>query len=282
MIKLNDVTVKFKSFPNKETFFDHNELSVCSNINKIDFKYEDDSDLIKLMFLKKYLDETNGFETYLKIYYLPYSRMDRSENGSPFTLKYVSEFINSLNFDSVEVVEAHSDVSLALLNKSKAIHVSLKLLPRVVEETGFDIDNDYIVFPDATAHKRYGSVSIKNQLTGIKSRNFETGKIESLTLAGEVKKEGFKAILIDDLCSYGGTFLLTAQKLKELGANEIFLLTTHCENSIFDGNVFTTRLIDKVFTTDSILTKQSEWINMKYANKIKIFNIGEVLSEGKS
>jgi ribose-phosphate pyrophosphokinase len=160
-----------------------------------------------------------------------------------------------------------------LLNKAQAKHINFDLLQNVMKEIGFDKDIDYVVFPDATANKRYGNVKIPNQLTGIKHRNFETGKIESLELAGKIKGKGFKALLIDDLSSYGGTFLMTAEKLKELGASEIYLLVGHCEDSIFEGNVFKTDLINKVFTTNSILTKQSDWINAKYKDRIKIYDI---------
>lgn len=276
MILLNGSEVKFEKFPNGETRIDKESfLQNCEFGNTVSFKYKDDSDLIKLMFVKKYLDSTDFMSpNNLVIYYMPYSRMDRSENDSPFTLKYVSEFVNELNFDSVEVLEPHSDVTCALLDRAKANYINFKLVEQVKKEVGFSDEVDYLVFPDGTANKRYGKINIPNQLTGIKHRNFQTGKIESLELAGKVNHEGFKALLIDDLCSYGGTFLLTAEKLKELGASEIYLLVGHCENSIFKGKIFETDLINKVFTTNSLLTEQNYWNNVKYKDRLKVYDIG--------
>ena len=101
MIKLNGQEVKFKQFPNGETLMGYEDIIHAMNNNDdllVDFKYENDSDLIKLMFLKKYIDRYYLGDTYLIIRYMPYSRMDRVEEVSAFTLKYVTEFINDLNF----------------------------------------------------------------------------------------------------------------------------------------------------------------------------------------
>src|SRR5437763_13037552 len=106
MILLNGKEVEFSTFPNGETHFKNAGLKVDS-MNMVSFKYTNDSDLVKLMFLKNYLDHYSIRNT-LIIYYMPYSRMDRSEGGSPFTLKYVANFINSLKFNSIQVIEPHS------------------------------------------------------------------------------------------------------------------------------------------------------------------------------
>lgn len=71
------------------------------------------------------------------------------------------------------------------------------------------------------------------------------------------------AIIVDDLCSKGGTFVTTAKALKEKGINEISLVVTHCANTIFNGELLTTNYIEQIITTDSILTKEH--------SKIKVF-----------
>jgi len=67
---------------------------------------------------------------------------------------------------------------------------------------------------------------------------------------------------VDDICSKGGTFYHSAKKLKELGAKEVYLYISHCENSILQGEVLTSGLIERVFTTDSILTEEHEKITV--------------------
>lgn len=279
MIKLNGKEVIFKTFPNGETLMVHDELNLVRvNTGRIEneviFKYENDSDLIKLMILKQYLD-TFDIEANLLITYMPYSRMDRSENNSPFTLKYISKFINSLNFYEVIIIEPHSDVTCALVENAWAEYINFDLVEKVKKDVGFDNDGDYIVFPDAGASKRYSKMKAKNVLVGHKHRDFETGKIQSLELVGSVVHKPNKAIIVDDLSSYGGTFVHTAKALYELGFNEVYLLVCHSENSIFKGELF--NYITKVFTTDSILTEQNNWENAKYREQLHIFELEGVL-----
>src|SRR5690606_29538288 len=126
-----------------------------------------------------------------------------------FSLKYVTEFINSLKFDVVTVLEPHSDVTPALLSKVAEHYVTPELLDIAKKEISFDEESDYIVFPDAGSAKRYGDkIYAKNVLIGNKVRNFETGEIISLDIIGDTFHNHInpKAIIVDDLSSYGGTF----------------------------------------------------------------------------
>lgn len=276
MIKINGIEVVFNRFPNGESRMEVEGLMITNHegiANLVSFKYEDDSDLIKLQFVKKYLDNyVSRARSVLKILYMPYSRMDRTENDSPFTLKYVSDFINSLGFDKVKILEPHSDVTPALINNSKAIYINYKLLNKVKGMVGFDDETDYIVFPDNGASKRYSKMEEENVLIGHKNRDFKTGEITSLDIIGK-NTGGDTAIIVDDLSSYGGTFLKTAIELRKLGVEKVYLLVAHAENSIFKGELF--EHVDKVFTTDSILTDQNNWENKKFESKLHIFKYWE-------
>jgi ribose-phosphate pyrophosphokinase len=42
----------------------------------------------------------------------------------------------------------------------------------------------------------------------------------------------------------------------------VYLYVTHCENSILQGEVLTSGLIERVFTTNSILTAEHENITV--------------------
>lgn len=268
MIWLNKQLLNFNTFPNGETLADGNEIiKGCgkkeAKYNLITLKYENDSDLIKLMFVKKYIDELEE-KSYLQILYMPYSRMDRKENESVFTLKYVSEFINSLKFKKVMICEPHSDVTPALINNCEYNFSVVNITRQILSEINFNKDKDYIYFPDAGAEKRYSKFfGDYKQLTGIKHRDFTTGHIKSLQVVGEVEETNFKTIIVDDLCSKGGTFILSAKKLKKMGASEIYLVVTHCENSIYQGEIPNSDLITKVFTTGTILNEGNEKIIIK-------------------
>lgn len=281
MIKVNGKEISFSQFPNNETIVDGKQIreAIESVYPKsmfeshiIDFKYEDDKDLVRLMFVKKHLDDNGYRGIELRIHYMPYSRMDRVEDGSVFTLKHVAHFINYLKFRHVVVIEPHSDVTPAVLDNVRVEYLNKsKNLAKVMSAVNFDREKDYLMLPDAGASKRYKDLTGFNIVEGSKVRDFGTGEIISFEVHGDIE-EGAKVIIVDDLCSKGGTFLGSAQALREKGAGDIFLLVTHCEETIFEGDILYTDLIKHVYTTDTLLEMHPDM----YSDKITIIAVEQV------
>lgn len=265
MICFNGEKIEVKKFPNGESMILSSNLKLKSENNEIQVKFEDDGDITHLIFLKGYLDELR-IKCTLILPYMPYSRMDRTEGINVFTLKHLCTLINNLNFENVTIYEPHSDVSTALLDRVKVVNMSKTLAEELLEEVNNGKDEVYLVYPDAGAAKRYSKqIGYDKVLTANKDRDFKTGYIKNLEINGKVDSKNFKAIIVDDLCSRGGTFILTASKLKEMGATEIYLVVTHCENTIFEGDLLSSDLITKIYTTNSILSKEH--------GKIKVYEI---------
>ena len=249
MLSFNGHEIQFGHFPNGEVNVTKNFLynkNKNSVINKVTLKYEGDEDLFRLALVRSAID----FPCELHITYVPYSRMDR-EKDYIFSLKVFANYINSLNFDQVVIYEPHSDVTPALIDRVKVVEVVHKLIRRV-----YDRNNYQLYYPDAGAQKRYDFYSPYETLVGIKKRDFKTGKILSLQVVGERHPSITTAVIVDDLCSKGGTFVMAADALREMGFTTIFLVVGHCEHTIFQGKVF--EVIDQVITSDSILNKEQE------------------------
>lgn len=263
MILLNGQKLKVKQFPNGETLIKTEDL-VIKEKNNIVLKFENDMDLMNLMFITNHIKNFGGTAE-LIMPYMPYSRMDRTEGTTVFTLKYICQMINDLHFNTVTIDEAHSDVCVALLDRviveNLTAYMAKKHL-KILNEQNRELRKPvFLVYPDGGATKRYSKqIHHDKVLTCTKERDFKTGYIKKLTIDGEIPKEPFKAIIVDDLCSRGGTFILTAEKLKEIGAEEIILIVTHCENTILDGDIFKTDLINRVITTNSILNEDNKEI----------------------
>lgn len=268
MIWINKQPIKFLTFPNGETKVDEESiLKAVVNADEpfvISFKYETDADFMKLFFVKAYLsDAIKADNIHLSIFYMPYSRMDRSENLSVFTLKYAADFINALGFREVTIHEPHSDVTPALINRVHVRFITPSLLRHAKQQVGFDHEKDIIFFPDAGAQKRYGHMATgAKSLVGYKHRNWETGKIDSFQVVGEAPQEPFQAIIVDDLSSYGGTFMAAGEELRKLGAAQVHLVVGHAENSILEGKIFKTDVINKVFTSNSIIDEDKQHIDL--------------------
>lgn len=260
MIKLNGEVIKIDHFPDGTTLMKHQiSNKTYQKGAKIEWFFENNEELITLIYLTKHLRELGVCDVYLNLPYIPNARQDRVKNSADvFTLKYFADVINYLDFNCVQVMDAHSYVSLALIDRVVPC-VPYDCIDRAV----YDCRPNMLFFPDEGSMKRYSDMAKMEYAFGIKKRNWETGKIEGLDVAGCVDKiKDSNILIVDDICSRGGTFYHSAKKLKELGANKIYLYVTHCENTIIEGDLLTSSLIEKVYTTNSIFTKEHEKIEV--------------------
>ena len=276
MIKINGEVVNIERFPDGTPKINIDVVMIeekpydGSSWIDIEWLYEADNELFNLFLIKKHL-ENNFVNVYygLNMPYIPNARMDRVKNDDEiFTLKYFCDFINSLNFDHIWVLDPHSYVSAALLNNVSVATPEGYIL-QAIKKLGIDnldvnsMDDWMLFYPDEGAMKRYNTSLPYKYAFGIKKRDWKTGQIEGLDVAGCIDQIKDKTILIvDDICSRGGTFYHSAKKLKELGAKAVYLYITHCENTILEGELLTSGLIEKVYTTNSIFTKEHEKIEV--------------------
>lgn len=277
MIKINNKVVDISYFPDGTLCLKENPIDMPAIVSglsgrgmkaTINWNYENNEELVVLIFITKHLRRIGFARIELVMPYIPNARQDRvKSNIDVFTLKYFAEIINYLNFDKVTVLDPHSSVSEALIDNLKIV------TPYDYIKTAFDLinekcvvseENPLIVFyPDEGAMKRYSDLFNMPYAFGIKKRDWNEGKILGLEVSGATDKiKGSRVLIVDDICSRGGTFYHSAKKLKELGAKEIYLYVSHCENTILDGDLIHSDLIETVYTTDSIFTKKHEKIEV--------------------
>ncbi len=299
MISVNNEKISTKHFPDNTQFFklDTGFVQEIPNLFTITWAYENEEECMTLWYAVNHLrDKKKNAIINLYVLYFPNARMDRTKaNDEVFTLKYFAKFINELNLNNVYILDPHSNVTPALIN-------NVTILPwedyvkRVMEYLEFNVNlnqehsNDgcvkmierlVIYFPDNGAMKRYCDTNLfgnREVLYGIKNRDWATGKILGLTINDrngyELKSdkknvkvlEGKTVLMVDDIISYGGTFSISADKLKELGAKEIYAYATHCEKSVLDADksILLERLqngtVKKIFTTNSLFNIESEFV----------------------
>jgi len=264
MIKVNNIVIPVGQFPNKEAFIKIDDIDLNRYKHIIDFKYETDADFIQLMFIIRYIQKNFTNNIHLNIAYYPYSRMDRENDSMLYTLETINEFVNSLQVRSITINDPHSSVCYKDLKYERLnINYLANDLLKDLIDSNLLKENFYILYPDKGAIDRYEKVN-NNILTGRKVRDFKTGEITSLEIDGNFIKNN-DVVIIDDLCSYGGTALRSAKILKDKGARDIYLVISHCEQTIFDGKIPESDLIKKVYTTNSIINKEqeTETINIK-------------------
>jgi len=267
MIKVNNRIVEINRFPDG-TLNIKGDVNLAGTEVLISWHYANDAEFMTIAFLTKFY-QAHECDVVLYMPYVPNARMDRVEcAGDIFAMKYFGELINSLNFKAVWIEDPHSSVAYANINKVHFCN-DAEWIERVVN-TVIYLENGIrpiIFFPDEGAMKRYNNwFNGLDKAFAVKNRNWNTGAIIDLQILG-ISEHDIKdkpVIIRDDICSYGGTFYHTAKKLKEMGAGNIYVMVTHCEDNIHKGhfgekevNLLATGLIKTVFTTDSIYTFDS-------------------------
>lgn len=267
MITLNGKPVEIGSFPDGTMLLKEAPYGLTSPDAYIEWKYENDREFLALIYLVKQLRRYENVRIDLYMPYIPNARMDRVKNlEDVFTLKYFAELLNDLKLNSITVLDPHSSVSEALINNLRVVpaepYVKEAIL-RMRGKEGVDTDHMLVFYPDSGAAKRYSDMLERYYIYGLKKRDWETGKIVGLDVIDNgFDLKGKDVLIVDDICSRGGTFYHSAKKLKELGAKDIYLYVSHCENTILEGELLKGDLIKKVYTTDSIFTKEHEKIEV--------------------
>ena len=260
MIQYNGKTVTLNHFPDGTLL--RKEMITEKEEAVIRWNYENNEEMVALYFLVKHFRANGVKRMVLELPYIPNARQDRVKKPEDvFTLKYFAEFINALDFSEVAVLDPHSYVSEALIDNLR-IRTPKHYVEQVIACLG-GTEKLLLFFPDEGAMKRYSVMFDLPYVFGIKKRDWTTGDILGLSVAGRTELiEGSRILIIDDICSRGGTFFHSAKELKTLGAGDVYLYISHCENTIFEGKLLTTDWITRVYTTDSIFAGNHEKITV--------------------
>lgn len=196
--------------------------------------------------------------------YTPYflgSRSDRQfEEGSNNYLKQIiCPIINSLNLESITVLDGHSDVLEACLDnyKKESNEELVKFaLGELYNYDSGNMDNDFVlVSPDGGALKKVYKIADELEfkgsiLTCSKSRD-TNGRLSKTQVKMYSEYEYKDMIIIDDICDGGRTFINIAKELKLCGhLCNVYLIVSH---GIFSaGYEELNKYFDGIYTTNSV------------------------------
>lgn len=275
MISIGDVPVVPVVFPDGTQKIDLQLEAMYREITEnktvyITWLYESDKELFSLYCISKNIREHfPQLQQDLMMPYIPNARFDRVKYSNEcFTLKYFAEIINSLGFVRVIVTDPHSDVSTALINHVEVIRGASYITQTCSKILKAEPSRNLVIyFPDSGSLKRYSEFVSDDYpiVYGIKNRDWKTGKILGIEIHGDTEKldENTAILMIDDICSKGGTFYYGSKELNKYGCKDMYLYVTHCENTILDGELLKAdSLFKKVFATRSIFTKEHEKVEV--------------------
>ena len=224
-------------------------------------------DIIALALVKDVIDNKYvNVKTILKIDYMMYQQDDRRfKTEESFGLKIISNFINTMKWDKVEIFHPHSDKVEFIDNCIITSNQSF-VEDAILDVRSYTFNNfPYWVIPDSgafkTQFKQIENIEYPNFITCMKSRNHETGGIETVVNVGDLS--GQACFIVDDICLGGRTFIQIAQKLREKNCGELYLIISH---GVFNQGIeHLLEYFDYIYTTDSICNIEHE--------KLKIYKL---------
>jgi ribose-phosphate pyrophosphokinase len=169
--------------------------------------------------------------SYIEVFipYIPYARQDRvMVPGEPLSIKVFANIINALQLNKVFVFDAHSEVSVALINNCHNIF-NHNMVKHFIKQ--FNISDFVLVSPDLGAYKKVDKLAQKieykgNIATGIKIRDLATGQITKSDVNTD-NLNGKACIVVDDICDGGRTFIELSKALKEKNAGDLYFIASH-------------------------------------------------------
>jgi len=220
-------------------------------------------DLIELAQLKSALDGLGGWHyRILELMYLPYARADRRfVQGDSHGLEMFGKLINAMEFDVVYTFDVHSVAAHVLvknlINLDPILHYD-QITP-VIKKLGKN--NLALVVPDKGAQRRYDLLKFDLPLfVGEKTRDAGTGKLSGFQIDYNIKNYK-KALIVDDICDGGGTFIGLAEEIHRL--NPEIELSLYVSHGIFSQGFrkLNTQFDDRIFVSDFTLnlSKYSNW-----------------------
>jgi ribose-phosphate pyrophosphokinase len=265
-----DISYKYFVFPDGQPHLELDMSKMPQNTEgvRILTRLANPSDVFTALIAKDAL-ESMGFEHIeLTVSYLMAARMDRQmKEGEPFSLRVLSAILNQANFKKITIFDPHSDVSTALLLRSKAIgnEAFVKdciedFIKNALNTEGGD--DYYLISPDAGAlkkiHKVAQYVNAPRVAECMKMRDVKTGNLSGFKTM-ESDFEGKTCFIVDDICDGGGTFIGLAALLKQHNAGKIVLIVSH---GIFSKG-FELANIDATYTTNSFKDFDTNALSVK-------------------
>ena len=197
--------------------------------------------------------------------FYPYARQDKKHRGrEPISARLVADLLKTAGAERIVSVDLHTDQIQGFFDGPVDHMHALPILTGHVKKN-YSLENICVVSPDAGRVKE--SEKWANQLGGAplafihKTRSIDVAnQVTSNRVVGDV--EGRTCVLLDDMIDTGGTITGAVQVLKDAGAGDVIIATTH---GVFSGPA-RERLsacgAREIITTDTLPQSTEGWDNL--------------------
>lgn len=220
------------------------------------------SSFVAAMFWLDALAERHGCRPSLVLPFVPGARQDRLNptGDALFTAKSVAQMINARNLPSVTVIDPHSEVTPALIDRCRVVHAADCINPPAGKYAA-------VIAPDAGAEKRALGVAKKLGVPLIhawKRRELSTGAIsgfghEPIAIPGRSR-----LLVVDDICDGGRTFIGLADVIGF--GFDLHLYVTH--GLFTQGTAELSSRYSHIYCTDSVAVEREGVIQINVCEKL--------------
>ncbi|MDR2524017.1 MAG: hypothetical protein LBC95_00535 [Candidatus Nomurabacteria bacterium] len=210
--------------------------------NLVKFRYENDAEMYYVFCIGVQLRQTCPQATnILYMEYIPNARCDKpfGRDGDLMHANAINAALFNPWFDKIYGVEPHSDDFRKQYKNAVPIYPTATALVDVRRYLESNRNIQW-VFPDKGAFTRY-----QGQLPGVTEddiiiigKHRTNGVIDKTEIESGAPRSGYDLVIVDDLCSKGGTFYGAGEKLRAAGADgDIYLVISHLEPTVFRGKL---------------------------------------------
>ncbi len=285
----------------------HKDIYILSDVGNYDVTYKAQRGIHHMMpdehyqDIKRIISAMGGHQSRTTILMpcLYQSRQDKRRGCESLDCAMSLQELQNYNVSEIVTFDVHNkSVENAIPNNLTFSngYATSDMILSILNNEDIDINKLIIVAPDGGAREK--TIFLADILGGIKYANFDKrrnfdvlqdGKhpIEYHEFSGPENLNGIDAIVVDDMIASGSSIIDTAQKLKERGANHIYVMATFAlfVNGIDAFNkVYNEGIFDKVYSTNLAYVpdeyKMMPWFHsvdcsLKVANIINNLNKGE-------
>lgn len=204
--------------------------------------------LMELLIIADALKRASVRSIVAVIPYYAYARQDRKDKGRvPITAKLIADLLEKAGVTRVLTMDLHTEQIQGFFNIPVDNLYARPLFVKTLK--GLGLKDCVVVSPDVGSNKmaRKFAEDLNVDLAIVDKRRINSQTVEASALIGDVKNKD--VILVDDICSTGGTLKIAAQVCRREGAKSIHAVISH---ALLMGESLDGIGIDKLYVSDSV------------------------------
>ena len=236
-----------------------------------------DQNYMELFFLIDAAKRNGASFVTVVVPYIGYQRQDHIfRSGEAVSMEVIARILDSLGVGKIIALDLHT---IKIPEFFSIPFEEVSALPIFAEFIrGLGVENSVLVSPDMGGQRRINILSELLEgmpyIATVKDRDLQSGTIQMSGIEGILPKDTKKAFIVDDMISSGNTIVQSANLLKSLGIEQIYVFATHVIFSDHAPTHLQESLVQRVYVTDSVFIPKE-----KKFEKLEVFSVAALIAQ---